>query len=314
MICSIAPLTLAQALPEGGSVPLGVALMAGILLWIMGARVIKPVFFLFGLAIGGFVGTTLMPLIGFPSFEVGGISISPSVVGLLCGGIIGALCALAMFRLVIAMTSAFAFGVAGVVGAMIFLHYNPTLGDGELGETESALVESGESTLNGLTNSLSDDLTREAAERSVDSFDRDGKILDENTKQQLKDAAERSRQFLSELGQTISAELERRPTRDKMIAFSAGFAGFAFGLLIGVVLPKRTTALVTSLFGSAVCMGAVSALLTARSGERPEYLDQSATTIAIVWVILTGIGLMIQLGFITRKPNESLSGSGEDDD
>jgi len=314
MITLATPLTLAQALPEGGSVPLGVALMAGLLLWIMGARVIKPVFFLFGLAIGGFVGTTLMPLIGFPNLDIGGVSISPSVIGLVCGGIIGALCALAMFRLVIAMTSAFAFAVAGVVGALIFLHYNPTITDGDPSATESALVDSGENTLNDLTNSLGDDLSREAAERSVDSLDPEGNILNEDTKQQLKDAAERSRQFLSDLGSTISAELEKRPTRDKMIGFSAGFAGFAFGLLIGVVLPKRTTALVTSLFGSAVCMASTSALLTASNGERPEYLNQSATVLAIVWVILTGIGLMIQLGFITKKSNGSRTNDDEDGD
>ncbi len=314
MICSIAPLTLAQSLPEGGSVPLGVALMAGLLLWIMGARVIKPVFFLFGLAIGGFVGTTLIPLIGFPNLELGGLSISPSVIGLICGGIIGALCALAMFRLVIAMTSACAFAVAGVVGALIFLHYNPTIADGDPSANESALVESGESTLNGLANSLGDDISREAAERSVDSLDPEGNILNEDTKQQLKDAAERSRQFLSDLSTTISDELEQRPTRDKMIGFSAGFAGFAFGLLIGVVLPKRTTALVTSLFGSAVCMASTSALLTASNGERPEYLNQSATVLAIVWVILTGIGLMIQLGFITKKSNTPRTNDEDDDD
>jgi hypothetical protein len=314
MITLFTPLSLAQSLPQGGSVPLGVALMAGLLLWIMGARVIKPVFFLFGLAIGGFVGTTLMPLIGFPSFEVGGMTISPSVVGMVCGGIIGALCALAMFRLVIALTSAFAFAVAGVVGAMIFLHYSPTTTDSDLSDTESALVESGEGAVNGFTTSLNDEITREAAERSVDMLDQDGNILDEDTKQQLKDAAERSRQFLSDLGGTVSDELAKRPTRDKMIGFSAGFAGFAFGLLIGVVLPKRTTALVTSLFGSAVCMASTSALLTASNGTRPEYLNQSATVLAIVWVLLTGIGLMIQLGFITRKTNNARTNDDDDDD
>ncbi len=304
-------LSLAQTLPEGGSVPLGVALLAGLLLWIMGARVVKPVFFLFGLAIGAFVGTTLMPLIGFPSFEVGGITVSPSTTGLLCGGIIGSLCSLAMFRLVIAFTSALAFAVAGVVGAMIFLHFNPTLGDG--GEVETAMVEGGE-TIAGITSSLNEEITRQAAERSVDMLDQDNQVLDEETKQRLKDAAERSRVFLEQLWQTISDELDRRPTRDKMIALASGFAGLAFGLLIGVVMPKRTTALVTSLFGSAVCMASVSALLTARSGHQPEYLEQSALVWAMVWVILTVIGLMVQLGFLSRRTNKSRTDTGDEDD
>lgn len=308
-----APLTLAQTLPQGGSVPLGVALMAGVLLWIMGARVIKPVFFLLGLAIGGFVGATLMPLIRFPDIDLGGVTFTPTVVGLVCGGVIGSLCSLAMFRLVIAMTSAIAFAAAGVVGALIFLHYNPTIGEGDPSATESALVESGED-IASATSSLNEAITREAAERATNLLDQDGTILDEDAKQQLKDAAARSKEFLEQMGRTISDELEKRPTRDKMIASSAGFAGLALGLLIGVVMPKRTTALVTSLFGSAVCMASTSALLTARSGERPEYLDQSAMVWAMIWILLTGIGLMIQLGFITKKTNNARTGDGDDDD
>ncbi|MCA9275016.1 MAG: hypothetical protein KDA29_03225 [Phycisphaerales bacterium] len=308
-----APLTLAQTLPQGGSVPLGVALMAGVLLWIMGARVIKPVFFLLGLAIGGFVGATLMPLIGFPDIDLGGVTFTPTVVGLVCGGVIGSLCSLAMFRLVIAMTSAIAFAAAGVVGALIFLHYNPTIGEGDPSATETALVESSED-IASATSTLNDAITREAAERASNLLDQDGTILDEDAKQQLKDAAARSKEFLEQMGRTISDELEKRPTRDKMIASSAGFAGLALGLLIGVVMPKRTTALVTSLFGSAVCMASTSALLTARSGERPDYLDQSAMVWAMIWILLTGIGLMIQLGFITKKTNNARTGDGDNDD
>ena len=310
---TLTDLTLAQSLPEGGSVPLGVALLAGLLLWIMGARVIKPVFFLLGLAIGGFVGTTLLPLTGVPTFQPGGVTLTPGVLGLICGGIIGSLCALAMFRLVIAFTSALAFAAAGVVGALIFLHFNPTVDQGDLNETQQALVESGERAA-GLTSSLNEDLSREAAERAVDGFDPENKILTDETKQQLKDAAARSKEFLNSMFETISDELEKRPARDKLIGFSAGFAGLAFGLLIGVTMPKRTTALVTSLFGSAVCMASVSALLTARTGERPEFLDQSALVWAIVWGGLTMIGLMVQLGFITKRANNTRTDSGDDDD
>lgn len=313
MLIPLADLTLAQALPEGGSVPLGVALLAGLLLWIMGARVIKPVFFLLGLAIGAFAGTTILPLTGLPTFNPGGVTLTPGVTGLIAGGILGSLVSLAMFRLVIAFTSALAFAAAGVVGALIFLHFNPTVGEGDPSDAQTAMVESGES-IAGITSSLNEEITREAAERSADLLDRDEKFLDEDTKQQLKDAAERSRQFLKQLGQTISEEMERRPARDKMIAFSSGFAGLAFGLLLGVAMPRRTTALVTSLFGSAVCMASVSALLTARSGERPEYLDQSALVWAIVWAGLTIMGLMIQLGFLSKRTNKIRTESGDDDD
>ena len=313
MPTTTAMLTLAQSLPEGGSVPLGVALMAGLLLWLVGARVIKPVFFLLGLAIGGFVGTTILPLTGLPTFHPGGVEITPGVTGLICGGILGALVSLAMFRLVIAFTSAFAFAAAGIVGALIFLHFNPTLTDGDLTDTEAALVQSGDS-LAGITTSLSEKINRQAAERSVDLLDKDNKVFDEETKQQLKDAATRSKEFVEHMYDTIKADLDRRPARDKLIALSAGFAGLALGLLIGVVMPKRTTALVTALFGSAVCLAASAALLTARSGQRPEFLDQSAVVWGIGWGVLTAIGLMVQLGFMSRHTNKARTDSGNGDD
>lgn len=307
-------LILAQtALPEGGSVPLGMALMAGLLLWLVGARVIKPVFFLFGLAIGAFVGTTILPLTGLPTFTPGSITLTPGVTGLIAGGILGSLVSLAMFRLVIALTSAMAFAAAGVLGAMIFLHFNPTITDAQLTDTQAALVETTDS-LAGITTSLNDTINRQAAEHATNLIDQDDKILDDETKQQLKDAATRSKEFVEHLYNTIKADLDRRPTRDKLIALSAGFAGLAFGLLVGVVMPRRTTALVTALFGSAVCMASTAALLTARTGSRPDFLNQSAVIWAGAWVTLTIIGLMVQLGFLTRRTNKSRTQNRDDDE
>ncbi len=315
MINTIEPSTLlfAQALPEGGSVPLGMALMAGLLLWLVGSRVIKPVFFLFGLAIGAFVGTTIIPLTGLPAFDIGGITLTPGVTGLLAGGILGSLVSLAMFRLVIAMTSAMAFAAAGVLAAMIFLHFNPTINQGEPSETGVALAENTDS-LAGITTSLNEEISRQAAEQAVNLLGDDGDILDDDAKQQLKDAATRSKEFVEHMYNTIKADLDQRPTRDKLIALSSGFAGLAFGLLVGVVMPKRTTALVTSLFGSAVCMAATTALLTARSGQRPDFLNQSAVIWAIAWIILTVLGLMVQLGFLARGSSKTRTEPGGDDD
>ncbi|MGV6813914.1 MAG: hypothetical protein ACWA5W_02760 [Phycisphaerales bacterium] len=321
MINTIEPSTLllAQTLPEGGSVPLGMALMAGLLLWLVGSRVIKPVFFLFGLAIGAFVGTTIIPLTGLPTFHPGGITLTPGITGLIAGGILGSLVSLAMFRLVIAMTSAMAFAAAGVLGAMIFLHFNPTITDGTLSAPQAALADHSEhadenNSLGGITTSLNDTINKQAAEQAANLLDQDDKLLDDDTKQQLKDAATRSKEFVDHMYNTIKADLDQRPTRDKLIAMSSGFAGLAFGLLVGVVMPKRTTALVTALFGSAVCMAATTALLTARTGQRPEFLNQSAVVWAIAWIVLTILGLMVQLGFLTKGPTKQRTTQDADGD
>ncbi len=307
--------TLAQSLPEGGSVPLFFLLAGGLMLWLFGAQIVKPVFFVFGLAIGAFVGTTVLPLTGLPAFQIGGVTITPGITGLIVGAIIGSLVMLAMFRMVIAFTSAIAFAAAGLLGAMVFLHFNPTT-DTTLTPTESSIVESGDAATNAF-NSGADSAAREAAERSVNMLNSGSNqpLIDEETKNHILDAAERSRAFITRVVDTVKADLDARPARDKMIAFSSMFAGLALGLLIGVVMPTRASALVTSLTGSAAWIGAGTALLTARNGEIPEFLDQSAVVWAIVWIIIAILGLFVQLGFLDKKGTKhSRSNADADDD
>ena len=306
--------TLAQTLPEGGSVPLFFLLAGGLMLWLFGAQIVKPVFLIFGLAIGGFVGTTIIPLTGLPAFDLGGFTITPGVTGLVAGSIIGGLVMLAMFRMVITLTAAIAFAAAGLLGAMVFLHFNPTTNT-SLTATETTIVESGDAATNAL-NSSTDAIAREAAERSVDLLNSgtDEPLIGEETKNDILDAAERSRAFIARVVETVREDLDARPARDKMIAFSSMFAGLALGLLVGVVMPNRAAALVTSLTGSAAWIGAGTALLTARNGEIPAFLDRSAVVWAVAWIIIAILGLFVQLGFLDKKQVKLRDQTSDEDD
>lgn len=306
-------LTLAQSLPEGGSISLFFLLAGGLLLWLFGAQIVKPVFFVFGLAIGGFVGATILPTTGLPSFDLVGYTVSPGFLGLFVGAIIGALVMLAMFRMVITISAAIAFAAAGLLGAMVFLHFNPTQSS-EITTTETVIVDSGEEGINAL-HTATDSITREAAERSVDLLNSgEEPLIGEETKQDILDAAQRSRAFISRVYTTVRDDLDARPTRDKMIAFSSMFAGLGLGLLIGVVMPNRAAALVTSLTGSAAWIGAGTALLTARNGEIPPFLDRSAVVWAVAWIFITILGLFVQLGFLDKKSRKPARSSSNDDD
>lgn len=309
-------LTLAQSLPEGGSISLFFLLAGGLMLWLFGAKIVKPVFFVFGLAIGGFVGTTILPLTGLPTFDIAGFVVSPGFLGLTVGAFIGALVMLAMFRMVITITSAIAFAAAGLLGAMVYLHFNPTLSD-VVSQTETVIVDSGEQGFNAI-NSATDSIAQEAAERSVDILNSgDEPLIGEEAKQDILDAAQRSREFITRVIENVRDDLDARPARDKMIAFSSMFAGLGLGLLIGVVMPNRAAALVTSLTGSAAWIGAGTALLTARNGEIPPFLDRSAVVWAAVWIFITILGLFVQLGFLDKKskrPARSSSNDDHDDD
>ena len=309
-------LILAQTLPEGGSVPLFFLLAGGLMLWLFGSKIVKPVFFLFGLAIGGFVGTTILPLTGLPPFDLGSFTITPGVTGLLAGAIIGGLVMLAMFRMVITLTAAIAFAAAGLLGAMVYLSYNPSQGT-ILTDTESSIVQGGDAATNAF-NATTDAIAREAAERSVDLLNSDtnnplNPLINDDTKSDILDAAERSRAFVARVVETVKDDLDTRPTRDKMIAFSSMFAGLGLGLLIGVVMPNRAAALVTSLTGSAIWIGAGTALLTARNGEIPTFLDRPAVVWATTWIIIAILGLFVQLGFLGKKPSKSTRTQNDDE-
>ena len=305
-----APITLAQTLgqtlPQGGTVPLAVALVAGIILWLFGAKLVKPVFLLLGLAAGGFVGAILLPMTGIPPFDLASITLSPGVTGVLIGGVIGALVALALFRVVITMTAALAFAAAGLMGALVFLHFNPAAPPETPPDQTAAQSDTqSDSQSDGSTPDPLDSIDRDAAKRTVDAFNasRDAPLLDDETKQDLLDAAERSRAFLRTAADAIGDELETRTMREKTIAFASMFGGLALGLLVGVTMPNRTAALVTALLGAAIWMSAALALMTARTGEIPDALDRSAIVWGSAWIIVTLLGLLVQLGFLSRaKP------------
>jgi len=314
-------LTLGQSLPQGGTVPLAVALGAGIALWLFGAKLVKPVFLLLGLAIGGFVGATLVPMTGIPPFDLGPVTMTPGITGVLIGGIIGALVALALFRVVITMTAALAFAAAGLMGALIFLHFNPTTDpttpdtDPDQAQRAAQVDSAPNSAANGAANRVDDQsINRDAAQRSLDALSaaQGSELLDDQTRQDLLDAAERSRVFVKRATNAIGAELDKRPMRDKTIAFSSMFGGLALGLLVGITMPNRTAALVTALLGSAVWIGATTALLTARNGALPDALDRSPIAWGAAWILLTLVGLLVQLGFFGRGSKTESEQASED--
>jgi hypothetical protein len=313
---TISIFTLAQSstLPEGGSIALGLALCAGLTLWLFGAKLVKPVFLFLGLAIGGFVGATLVPYIDFiGTIHIAGIGITPGITGLIVGGVIGALISLAMFRMVITLTAALAFAAAGLMSAFLFLHFYPTPGttQTDLSNAAESLVETEE------TPNLVDEYREDIAERYIDTLtdseDGESELLTEEAKQQILDAAARSKAFIERVGTTIREDFSSRPSRDKFVIMAFMLSGLGLGLLVGATLPTRTAALVTSLFGSAVWMSSAIALLSAR-GNPPSFIDQKPVVLAAVWIIVTILGLLAQLGFLSKAKGLRSKRADEDDD
>lgn len=308
-------ITLAQTLPEGGMIPLLIGLGAGLALWLAGVKIVRAVFIALGAAAGGFVGAVLMPLTGLPAFNLGAVTLTPGFTGLIAGGIIGALVALAMLRVVVVITAAAAMGVVGVMAALVFLHFSPT-GPGEDGAP--AMVADGGSDFDRLSSEFAA-RTREQTEQALELLDRsngsgsallDGLNTEEN-RERIRDAAERSRAFLEGVAARGWADYERRPARDRLVILSSTLAGIAVGLLTGVAMPRRSSALVTSLAGSALGLASGVALVRANADPDPAFLTQPPLVWAVVWGVAAVLGMAVQSGLMRRKGKAG--GEGEEE-
>lgn len=311
--------TLAQTLPEGGMVPLVIALIAGFGLWLAGVKLVRTVFLALGVALGGFVGAVLIPLTGLPAFHLGAVTINPGFTGLFVGGIIGALIAMGLLRVVITLTAACAFAVVGAMGALVFLHLSPTQNP-QYTENPAHVDEAPPAF------DATDGLTRRAAETATDALNRFNETLPEDSgasnllddlnteenRERLRDAAERSREFLGNVAEAVRSDFERRPDRDKLVILSATLAGLGLGLLLGVAMPNRSSALVTSLCGSALWLGAGAALIRANAQTPPAFLDQPPLTWAVVWGVVAVIGMTLQFGLIRRARRTTRDDQGDD--
>lgn len=312
-------LTLGQTLPQGGAVSLVVGLAGGIILWLLGGRVLKPAFALIGAALGGFAGVVLVPLTGLPAITLGGVSIGPGFVGLLVGAIVGALVSVGLFRVVITLSAGVVFLVAGTLAGLVYLQHVPE-GSGDIrveaaealeGEAHEAAdaLRRGTDELRKQAGQTLEDLAGQVAGEEAQAT---GLISNEDmeaVKEQLRDAAQRSRAFLGEVRDNAQAAWNERTPRERVVILGSGMAGLLAGLIGGVLFPRRATALITALLGAAVWLFCAIALLRSLAGLGEGALAYSAQTWTVVWVGTAIIGLALQLGVIGRR-----GGGGDRDD
>lgn len=102
-----------QSLPWLVNVPVALALIAGLILWLAGRRLIRPVTILVGLGLGGLVGFLVLPIL------MPGFALSPYL-GLAAGAAGGLTVALLLYQVATAITFGSAIGAGcGVMAAAI---------------------------------------------------------------------------------------------------------------------------------------------------------------------------------------------------
>lgn len=308
---------LLEALPGEAHIAMGIALAAGVVLWLYGSRLIKPMFGLLGVAAGGLVGLLLPPLLGID--QVGGIA--AWLVGLGLGAVIGLVVAMVLLKIAVTFTAGLALAIAGFLGGLVYLQYAepaavtpaPTLATAPAGERDAAgqrlhvdPLSGSLVTLRQLVDTAGRTPTRPEADPASDAAAEPAADL--TTEEQLLLAAARVRAVVIEAGDFAQTQWSALPVRDRTVLLGATATSFGVGLLAGLVLPKRSSALVTALLGSAIWLTAAVWLIegvAALEPVRATVAGKSPLFWAIVWSVAAGIGLAAQLGGLARsKPRK----------
>ncbi|MFG0305814.1 MAG: hypothetical protein ACF8Q5_06330 [Phycisphaerales bacterium JB040] len=314
-------LPIAQSPPEGAWVPMLGAFAAGLVLWILGSKVLRPAFAILGGALGGFAGLVITPLTGLPAFDVGSLTVQPQVLGMLVGGLIGVLVAVALFKFIVTIGSSLVFAAAGVLAGLIYIGVAGAPAEGANSEgSEVAAVAADETRdayegvreeLRRIGEGLATDGVVEAG--GDQAAELGGEEARAEAEERLRDAAEASKEFVRAVWDSAKAEWERRTPKERAIIFGGGAGGFLLGLIAGALFTRRATAVITALAGSAIWLSSGVALLRGPVGMGADWLPLSPNTWAVVWGGLAFIGLVIQLGVVNKK-RETARGGDDDDD
>jgi len=254
-----------------------VAITAGVVLWLLGSKVVKPIFAILGLVIGSGMGFVVAPVVIGPDEFYG---VATPIYGLAGGALVGLIGAIAMFRFTIAIAAAVVFATASIFGATIYLQHVDARQTAEaLGIDPRAVdvaeaLEPDEMLLEGIPM------------RGDESGD------DDTPKSPL---AEKIRIFLDTLAVEVGEVWRQIPPLDRLVMLGGGAIGAAIGLLFGLVMPKRSAALVTALAGSAMLLAGMTWMSSGFNMPGAEQLAHAPKRWVIVWLVLALLGFVWQI-------------------
>lgn len=238
-----------QELPWAIHGSLVVALVAGLILWAFGRKVVKPIFATLGGVTGGALGFFIAPTTGV--HDVAGFP--TPYIGLGLGALLGIAAGIALFRFAMAVSGGAVLAIAGIVGSVVYLHQAPV--PPESGTSPATQPESTPPEEPAPEEPPAEAPAVPPSETPPEvegNADAPPETAAQQAERIARTAAERTLAFLKELGNELSLRFQAYPTRARFIIVAAGLAGAAFGVLAGLIMPRRSAGAITALLGAAV--------------------------------------------------------------
>lgn len=266
------------------------ALVAGLVVWVFGRRLFRPMLVLVGAVFGAAVGL------------VAGVAIPHEwsilwPVGI--GAVVAMLVAIMAYRFVMGMLLALSLGLAAPLG---FFTYAEMTGM-YAGEAASPIPDD-ELIPDQLRDPLKqigkqiDEQTKRLLERSAKPEDEAAKGQEQPAwRQRLDDTAK----FILE---TASQKWSDAPGAEKLLTVLFAAGGVIGGIIVGVLLPTLSASVVTSLAGSLIILTSGYWLLLRSEMSVDRFLPHSAATSLAWWLGTAVIGLFIQLRLGVKKADK----------
>jgi hypothetical protein len=276
--------------------PAIVALIAGCMLCLKGARLVRPVYMLAFAALGGALGVLIVPRVLSDSV----MGVPSPLIGVVAGALVGLLIAAFTYRLALAVASGFACACAGAIISTVYLSTVP----GSIPSFQASkerLVEALGKHTDEAKKELESGLTDGTIQREwQDTKDRlSGKVpaasSDESVEPFSSTAARRTRQFFDDLRSEVGEAWTQLPGESKTTMSASTVGAGVLGFVLGLLAPKRGAAIMTSLAGAALVMVGGIWLMYATGYFSMQPTERTPLVILCVWVGLSLAGFVSQL-------------------
>lgn len=254
------------------NVAAGIGLLLGLVLWLVGGRLIKPTFAMTGILLGAALGFFGVAMAGVQPIGEMPAPILASLVGALVGLII----AIILFRFAMAIAGAMVLGLVGAASVAAYVHETVTSAESRA-EAEPTIVT---------VASVHPDTHEEPTGKSDSSVDAVTALARQITDRAL------------EVGDQALARAEPYwdaiPIAQRTWIAGGWIGGVLLGLLFGALMPQHTSALIAAMVGSAMWIPSAAWIATAAGVPGAEHLDQPVTVWLAVWLGSTIVGVSVQ--------------------
>lgn len=294
-------------MPPAAAIVALTAVIVGAVVWLFGAKLIKPAFVLIGGVIGSAAGAVFMPSV---TSTIMGIPAAYPGMGI--GLMVGMILAVLVYRFAIASLAAGVLGAAAILSAIVGLGYVPGAipvdeglveQDGRIviraDGTEGTLRDQVETQVRDWSGRLKDAaqkykdaklLTSAGAPDAPQVIAADGSTPEDPDKERI-EAAKRTARAISD---HIAERWQALPTGSRFTLAGAWMAGAMMGFLLGLVMPKKAAAAISSLSGAAMLLAGGVSLAERYAGAGPQLAGVSALGWLGVWLVVSAIGLFVQ--------------------